>query len=589
MSRFALLNSSDPNHAATFPLLRRLFMQYMRQYLPRIGFAMIFMAVAAAMTGAMAKLMQPIIDDVFQQQDRTRLYMVAGAVFLVFAVRGAATFFHSVIMNGVGQRIVADVQNQMYRHLMNADLAFFHANASGSLISRIVNDVNVMRMAMSESLTSSVRSTLTLIGLVFVMFQQDWKLAIAAFVVFPISAFYVARLGKRLRRIGSGTQAELANFSSILGQTFQGARHVKAYGMEEYEWLRVGGIVERLYSLSVKGFRIGALSTPVTEILSGAAIVSVILYGGSQVLSGYKTAGELISFITAFLLAYEPMKRLGKMNAQVQMGLAAAERVFAIIDTPPQIVDRPSARPLAISDYTVKLNNVRFAYSDGNNALEGVSLVIPAGKTVALVGASGAGKSTVLNLIPRFYDVESGAVTIGGVDVRDATLASLRAHIAIVSQEVALFDDTIYANIAYGKPGASKAEIEQAANDAFAHDFILSLPDGYNTMTGELGVKLSGGQRQRIAIARAMLRNAPILLLDEATSALDNESERAVQAALRRLCQGRTTIVVAHRLSTIVDADCIYVLDKGLVAEEGTHAELLAKGGVYSRLYGMQQ
>ncbi len=358
--------------------------------------------------------------------------------------------------------------------------------------------------------------------------------------------------------------------------------------METYEEGRVGGIIDNLYQLVHKGFRVSALSGPVTELLSGLAIVSVVVYGGIQVINGERTAGALFSFITAFLLAYEPMKRMAKLNSQLQGGLAAADRVFSLLDTKPSILDKPDAKDLDVSRYDIRFQDVRFSYGQDSKAIQGITLDVPDGHTVALVGPSGAGKSTLLNLIPRFYDVTGGAVLVGGSDVRDVTLASLRGHIALVSQEVALFDDTIRANIAYGRIGATEEEIVAAARGAAAHDFILGLPDGYDTMVGEFGVKLSGGQRQRISIARAMLRNAPILLLDEATSALDTESERVVQGALKALQKGRTTLVVAHRLSTIVDADRIYVIDDGKVAEAGTHGELLRRGGIYAKLWGMQ-
>jgi subfamily B ATP-binding cassette protein MsbA len=330
------------------------------------------------------------------------------------------------------------------------------------------------------------------------------------------------------------------------------------------------------------------MTTPVTEILSGLAIVAVIVYGGLRVIDGLSTVGSLMSFIAAFLLAYEPMKRLSKINAQLQQGLAASERVFQLLDTEAVIVDKPTACPLVISRCDIRFDDVAFSYRDDAPALRGISFEVPHGQTVALVGPSGAGKSTVLNLIPRFYDVGRGAVTIGGNDVRDVTTASLRRHIALVSQEVALFDQSIRANIAYSRPDASDDQIIEAARAAAAHDFIAALPQGYDTLVGEHGVKLSGGQRQRLAIARAMLRDAPILLLDEATSSLDTESERVVQDALRRLQHGRTTLVVAHRLSTVVDADCIHVLEHGRVVESGSHAELIRAGGLYGRLYGLQ-
>ncbi|MGE3770800.1 MAG: ABC transporter ATP-binding protein, partial [Bdellovibrionales bacterium] len=335
-----------------------------------------------------------------------------------------------------------------------------------------------------------------------------------------------------------------------------------------------------------KAFRTSALTTPMNEIFAAVAIVTVIIYGGFQVMEGARTPGALFSFITAFLLAYEPVKKIGKANAQMQAGASAAERVFELLDTQPSVTDRPGAVPLAAVKGDVHLNNVTFSYDGSQPALRGVNIEAPAGQTIALVGGSGAGKSTVLNLIPRFYDVTDGNVTIDGCDIRNATIDSVRRNIALVSQDIVLFDDTVRNNIGYGREGATEADIIAAAKAAYAHDFILSLPQGYDTMVGELGAKISGGQRQRLVIARAMLKNAPILLLDEATSALDAESEKAVQDALKHLQQGRTTIVVAHRLSTIVDADCIYVLDHGRVVEKGTHGELLAKRGAYHKLYG---
>ena len=579
---------TPPGHTESWPLIRRLAGSYLAPHRAKIGVALLMMALDAASTGALAKLMEPMINDIFTQQRADRLWPVAGMVFLAFVVRGFAGYLHAVQINTVGQRIVATVQQELFGHLMRADLAFFHGTSAGQLISRLVNDVQLMRQAVAESLTGIGKSVLTLAILVGVMFHQDWFLSVISFTVFPLTAVVLARIGRRLRRVAGRTQEELGYFSTLLNQTFQGARHVKAYGMEAHEGQRVGRVIDSLLHLTRKSFRVSAMLTPINEVLSGVAIVTVILYGGSQVISGANTPGALLSFITAFLLAYEPMKKLSKLNAQLQVGLASAERVFEILDTPPAILDRPGARPLDVARHDIRFECVGFGYGDGKTALRGVTLEVPAGRTVALVGASGSGKTTVLNLIPRFYDVTEGRVTVGGMDVRDATLASLRASIALVSQEAGLFDDSVQANIAYGRPGASRDEVEAAARDAAAHDFIMALPDGYATRVGEHRVKLSGGQRQRIAIARAMLKNAPILLLDEATSALDSESERAVQEALRRLQRGRTTLVIAHRLSTIVDADRIYVLDAGRVVESGTHAELLARGGPYSRFHALQ-
>ncbi len=582
----ALLQRGKPK--SSWVLMRRLFRGYLHEHIPGFMTAMFFMALTAAMTGAAAAIIRPITDQL--GKEHTQMYMLGlgAGVLVIFMLRGIGTYFHTIIMNRIGQRIVTDVQQEMYRHLLNADLAFFHANASGQLISRLTNDVGVMRQAVGECMTSSFKGGLTLIFLVGVMFYQNWHLALGAFIIFPVSAWFVTRIGKRMRKISGSTQAETGNYASLLSQTFQGIRHVKAYGMEKLESDRVQKVTEGIYDLALKGYRASASSNPMAEILSGFAIAAVFIYCDWQVAHGFLTTGAVYSFIMAFVLAYDPMKRTAKVNAQFQAGLAAAERVFILLDVEPTIVDQPNAKPLETADYSVGIEEVVFRYIDGTQALDHLTIRVPHGKTVAIVGPSGAGKSTIINLIPRFYEVQAGRITVGGMDVRDITLASLRSKIALVSQETALFDDTVRANIAYGKFDASREEIEAAAEAAFADTFIRSLPQGYDTVVGEHGVKLSGGQRQRIAIARAMLRNAPVLLLDEATSALDNESERAVQAALKQLQQGRTTIVVAHRLSTIVDADQIIVLEHGKVVEQGTHAALLEKQGVYARLYGLQ-
>ncbi|MDC0034032.1 ATP-binding cassette domain-containing protein, partial [Alphaproteobacteria bacterium] len=366
------------------------------------------------------------------------------------------------------------------------------------------------------------------------------------------------------------------------------ARHVRADGMENYEIDRARAAIEKIFILMQKASRVRSITHPVMETLGGIAIAVVILYGGIQVLSGATTPGTFFSFITALLLAYQPLKSLANLNASLQEGLAAAHRIFQLIDKEPDIQDRPDAKDLGDVTGTLMLENVRFGYEPGTAALDGVDIEIPAGQTIALVGSSGAGKSTVLNLIPRFYDCDDGRVLIDGHDVRDVTLASLRANIALVSQDITLFDDTVRANIFYGRPGASEDDITASAKAADAHEFISALKDGYDTHVGSRGLKLSGGQRQRIAIARAMLKNAPILLLDEATSALDSETEQQVQAALGKLAQGRTTVVIAHRLSTVMEADRIYVMAAGRILETGSHAELLAKSGAYARLHAVQ-
>lgn len=581
------VDTTHPAHmTASWPLIRRLFKNYVRPHMVSLMLAMGMMVIAAAMTGAMAKLMEPIIDKVFTAQDKSALWPVAIAVFSVFVVRGLATYGHTVMMNKLGQRIVCDVQRDMFGHLVYADLAFFHGQQSGTLLSRFISDVAMIRAAVIEAMTGMGKNALTLIFLIAVMFYQDWKLTLLSLFVFPAAAYFVMRLGKKLRKVSTNTQVETGLLTSMLGQAFQGSKHVKSYGMEEFEKDRVGNIIERIFSLMYRSYRVSASAVPISEALSGLAIVTIVVYGGMQVMAGASTTGQLFSFIAAFLLAYEPMKRLAKLNNVMQMGLAAVDRFFKMIDVPPKIADKPDAKTLESVQGHLVFEKVTFQYDDGTQALSDVSFDVPAGKTVALVGQSGAGKSTILNLIPRFYDVTSGKIMLDGQDIRDATLQSLRHNMALVSQEIAIFSDTIRDNIAYGTAGATEDDIIAAAKNAAAHDFIMELPEGYDTVVGENGVKLSGGQRQRISIARAMLKNAPVLLLDEATSALDTQSERLVQSALERLQSGRTTIVVAHRLSTIMGADIIHVMQEGKIVETGTHETLLEKSGAYSRLYG---
>jgi len=572
----------------TSALGRRLLRDHVRPQAGRIAAALAAMAVVAASSAALAHLMEPVVNEIFVKRAEGALLLIAGSVLTVFVVRGLATYAQSVLMNHVGQRIIADMQRRLFGHLLGSDLAFFQNTSTGTLIARFTNDVVLLRNVVSNTLTSLGKDALTLAFLVGLMFSKDWQLAAVAFVAFPVGILPIVRIGRRMRRVSAATQSTMAEFTTLLDQTFQGARLVKAYGMEAYEGSRAGRVIESLFRLVLRAARVRSAAHPIMETLGGLAIVAVILYGGHQVIEGTKTPGAFFAFITALMMAYEPMKKLAQLNANLQEGLAAAQRVFALLDLEPAIVDAADARPLEVAGGGIRFEAVGFAYGPDKPALDGLSLEVPAGRTVALVGPSGAGKSTLLNLIPRFHDIDCGRLTIDGQEVRRVTLSSLRANIALVSQEVTLFDDTVRANIAYGRLDADEAAIRAAAAMAGADGFIAALPRGYETLVGEHGVKLSGGQRQRIAIARAMLKNAPILLLDEATSALDTDSERQVQEALDKLMRGRTTLVIAHRLSTVVGADLIYVIRGGRVVESGTHAELLARGGEYARLYALQ-
>ncbi|MET4734363.1 subfamily B ATP-binding cassette protein MsbA [Thalassospira sp. MBR-102] len=569
-------------------MIRRIVQDAVAPYFGKIILALICMALMAAATGGYAYLMDPVINEVFVKKNPAMLVPVGVAVLAAFALKGFANYGQSVLMSYVGGRILADIQNKLYEHVIRLDIGFFHNTNTGKLITRFTSDITAMRAAVSVSLTGFGKDFLTAIVLIGVMFYQDWQLAIIAFTVFPAAILPIARLGKRMRKVSANTQQQIGEFATLLEQTFQGVRHVKAYGMEPYECSRMEKLVETVFDLSFKAQKVSARSSPIMETLGGAAITTIIIYGGSRVIDGASDPGSFFSFITALLLAYEPVKRLANININLQAGLAASQRVFTVLDIEPEIRDADDAKTLQVKGGAIQFKDVSFSYNNETTALRNISLDIEAGQTIALVGPSGAGKSTILNLIPRFYDINAGAITIDGQDIRDVTLESLRSATALVSQEITLFDDTVRSNIAYGRFGASDAEIEEAARHAAAHDFILQLENGYDTIVGEHGVKLSGGQRQRIAIARAMLKNAPILLLDEATSALDTESERHIQGALTELMKGRTTLVIAHRLSTIVDADKICVIQNGHVTEQGRHEELLALGGAYANLYNLQ-
>jgi len=574
--------------ASSYALLRRLIRDKVRPHFRRLLGAAFFMAVVAGTTGANAWLMKPAMNGVFSPQPGPLLWMIPLAIVVVAVVRGLSVYAESMLMNSVGQRIIAETQVELFEHLMRADLGWLHRVHSGKLVSSFLFDATLLRDAVSRALTAMTKDSLTLIFLVAVMFSVDWQMSLVVVFVFPAVGIAVRNLGRRSRKSSTATQEETGTLTTILNEALEGARLVKAYGMEDFETAKASRSVERRLSHIMKVIRARSATSPATEALGGVAVGAAIYYGGWRISHGSMTPGDFGAFIISLLMAYQPLRSLASLNSTLQEGLAAAQRLFAVVDIEPSIKDRPGARIFQPAGGAIRFEGVEFSYASDMPALRGVTLTVPAGKKVALVGASGAGKSTILNLIPRFYDVDTGRVSIDGQDVREVTLASLRANMALVSQEATLFDDTVRANITYGSLNASDEEMIAAGRAAAAHDFIMKLPQGYDTIVGEKGVKLSGGQRQRIAIARAMVRNAPILLLDEATSALDAEAEREVQAALKRLMQGRTTLVIAHRLSTVIDADEIHVIDAGRVVETGRHAELLARGGVYARLYATQ-
>lgn len=582
----ANLNSTTPEKS--LPLMKRLAREYLSQHKGKLALAIICMIFAAAMTGANAWIMEPVINGIFLNEDPDMLVIIPLAIIAIAVVKSVAMYGQTVQLNYIGQRIISDMQMHLFAHLMKSDIGTFHEESTGRLISRFTNDIMTMRMAVSMIIIGLVRELLSMIFLVGVMIYQSWQLSLIALLIFPLAVWPVMRLGKRMRKLSRNTQEKLGHFTAQLDETFGGVRMVKAYNREPYESERAKTTIEHLFMLYYKTARVQAASSPIMEMLGGLAIAGIIYYGGLQVVNGDTTPGGFTSFIVAMLMAYKPMKSLSNLNTAMQNGLAAAERYFSAIDTAPSIQDAPDATTLDVQQAAIRFEDVSFHYTEDSAGVKHVDITVPAGKSVALVGASGSGKSTLINLLLRFYEVQDGAITVDGQDIRSVTLQSLRSQMALVSQEIVLFDDSVRANIAYGREGASEEDIIEAAKNAAAHEFIMAMPQGYDTIIGADGVKLSGGQRQRLAIARAMLKNAPILLLDEATSALDTQSERQVQEALHRLMENRTTLVIAHRLSTIQQADVIYVLQQGEVAESGSHEELLAKRGIYAALYHNQ-
>lgn len=569
-------------------LYRRLVTDYVSQYKWRLVVAIIFMIMSAFTAAATAFIMKPIVDEVFFEQNASYILYTTIAVVVIFSVRGFATYGQTVVMDWIGTRVVSDIQRDLFAKLAFADLAWFHNTSSGNLISRFVVDTNHLKAVATQTLVVVTKDSLSAIFLVASLFYYDWKMATFILIALPPGAAAIRQLAKRSRKAFHKVLEQTSDFSAFLEENIQGIRVLKAYGREKQAIEHGKIVIEERFRAQYKALRIEATSSPIVETLAGLLIAAVIFYGATTVIDGTTTPGTFFAFITAVMLAYQPIKSVAKIFPRMQTGIAAAHRIFELLDIKHEIVDKPSAVPLEFHKGDIEFKDVQFSYTDGEVVLKNISLNLRSGKRVALVGPSGGGKSTILNLIPRFYDVGAGEILIDGQNVRDVTLASLRKEIALVSQDIFLFDDTIRANIAYGRDGATDYEIEEAAKSAAVHEFIMSLPNGYRTTVGSHGVRLSGGQKQRIAIARAMLKDAPILLLDEATSALDTDSERKIQIALGHLMKGRTSLVIAHRLSTILDADLINVVVEGEVVEAGTHDQLLEKGGVYADLYNKQ-
>ena len=564
-------------------------LRYAAPYRGQLTVALLAMVLYAAGAALLAYLIQPILDKVLPEQQQVR--QVAILLLVAYVLKGLGGYVSGYLMTQVGQRVVMDLRNQLFRHILGQSAAFFSRRTTGQLISHLTNDVGQVHLAVSETAADFVRETLTVVGYIALLFYLDWRLALVCLTAAPLVIYPLARLGQRVRRSTRRSQEELEHVTHLSAEALSGHRIVKAFGAEGRQTDQFARATRSLFRTNMK--ITGAVSAlpPLMELIGGLAAVATLWWGAAEISRGRLSPGELTSFLAAAFLMYGPVKKLSRVTAGIQQTIAACQRIFHLLDTHTEVIERPGAQPLARLRTEVEFHDVGFAYEDDPTRfiLRHVSFTARAGQVVAIVGLSGAGKTTLVNLIPRFYDVTDGAILIDGVDIRTVTLRSLRDQMALVTQETVLFDDTIAANIAFGVPQATRDEIIAAATAAHAHEFVVPLPRGYDTRIGERGQRLSGGQRQRLAIARAILKNSPILVLDEATSSLDAESELLVQDALANLMRNRTTFVIAHRLSTVRRADLIVALEKGEVAEIGSHDELVSRpGGVYARLYALQ-
>ena len=563
-------------------------LSYIKPYMHRLIFAMFCTIMAAAGNLYIPWIIKDMIDEVLADKNGTMLNWIAASIIAIFVVRGLFWYGQNYLMSYVGQSVIIDIRAAVFKKLQRLSVSFYDKNKTGTIMSYVTNDVNALQSAMVENTIEMITEGFILIGSVVAMIYLDWRLTLFTVCTFPVVLWFMEFFGKKIRKTGGRIQECTADITSVLQESVASARVIKSFVREDYEVDRFDVENRANFRANMKNAQLMATLTPVVQLVAAIGVTMIIWYGGNNVINGTITAGSLVAFLTYAVNISNPIKRLTRVIGNIQKALAAAQRVFMIIDMPEEIAESRDAKQLPEVSGKVEFQNVSFAYDDKGNVITDLSFSVKPGEVIAIVGPSGAGKSTIANLLPRFYDVNKGDIKIDGHSVREVTLDSLREQVGIVPQETMLFNGSVYNNILYGRLDATKEEIEAAAKAANAHDFIMQLTDGYETKLGDRGVNLSGGQRQRIAIARAILKNPRILILDEATSALDTESERVVQEALDRLMVGRTSFVIAHRLSTVKNADKILVLEKGNLVESGTHDELLALDGLYAHLYKIQ-